>query len=131
MPIDMQWYDSTQRIVWIRFTSPWTWKEFATLHDHGIDMAASVQHRICFLVDMASVRHLPVGLPLSTIYPVLSADHPNTDSYIIVGAHPSVRKTLMILLRVMRLNTRITLVNTLDEGLTIIRERLSALNGNA
>jgi hypothetical protein len=129
MSIEMRWYDSSRRIIWINLAPPWTWKEFAALNDRSIEFVSTVSHRVCYLVDMTDLRHLPPGLPLSAIYPVLSIDHPNTDSYVIVGAQPAIRKTLGILLRVMRLSTHITLVNTIDEGLQVIQTRLSALNG--
>lgn len=129
MSIEMRWYDSSRRIIWINLAPPWTWNEFAALHDRGIELISTVSHRVCYLVDMSQVRHLPPGLPLSSIYPVLNAEHPNVDSYVIVGAQPTIRKTLGILMRVMHLSTEITLTNTLDESLQVIQSRLSALNG--
>jgi len=131
MPIEMQWYDSSRRIIWTRLTPPWTWAEFARLHDRSTEMMSTVNHRVCYLVDLSDVRHLPPGLPLSSIYPVLKADDPNTDSYVIVGAHPTINKTLTILLRVMRLSTSISMVSTIEEGLQVIQTRLSAANGGS
>jgi hypothetical protein len=131
MPVEMKWYDSSHRIILTRITPPWTWAEFATLHDRGIELISTVNHRVCYLVDLSGVRHLPPGLPLSSIYPVLSVEHPNTDSYVIVGAHPTIHKTLTMLLRVMRLTTQITMVGTMDEGLNVIQARLSAANGGS
>jgi len=131
MPIEIQWYDASHSIIWIRLTSPWTWNEFATLNERSIDMVSTVNHRVCYLVDMSEVRHLPPGLPLSAIYPVLHASHPNSDMYVIVGAQPGIHKTLDLLLRVTRLTTQITLVNTFEDGLQIIQTRLSAFNSGA
>lgn len=130
MPIDIHWYDTSQHIVWIHFTSPWNWDDFAAINERTMDFASSVDHRVCYLVDLTHVRHLPAGLPLSSIYPVLRMSHPNSASYVIIGAKPSVHKTLTILLRVMRLTTHIMFVNTAEEGVQMIQSRLAALNSS-
>jgi hypothetical protein len=128
MPIEIRWYDTSQHIIWLRFTPPWTWDEFATINERTLQMISSVDHRVCYLADLTHVRHLPAGLPLSAIYPVLKTHHPNSSSYVIIGAKPSIHKTLTILLRVMRLSTHIMFVNTAEEGVQMIQSRLSALN---
>lgn len=128
MPIEIRWYDSSRHIIWLHFTLPWTWNEFAAINERTLDYVSSVDHRVCYLVDLTNVRHLPPGLPLSSIYPVLKTHHPNSASYVIIGAKPSIHKTLTILLRVMRLTTHIIFVNTAEEGVQMIHSRLSALN---
>jgi hypothetical protein len=128
MPIDIHWYDTSHSIIWLRFTSPWNWNEFAAIHDRTMEFVSSVDHRVCYLIDLSNVRYLPPGLPLSSIYPVLRVSHPNSLSYVIIGAKPSIHKTLAILLRVMRLNTHILFVNTVEEGEQLIQSRLAALN---
>jgi hypothetical protein len=128
MPIDIRWYDTSQHIIWLQFSSPWTWDDFAAINDRSMAFVSSVNHRVCYLVDLTNVRHLPPGLPLSSIYPVLRINHPNSASYVIIGAKPSIHKTLTILLRVMRLTTHIMFVNTPEEGVQMIQSRLAALN---
>lgn len=128
MPIEIHWYDSSQHILWIHFTSPWNWNEFAAIHERTVDFVSSVDHRICYLIDLTHIRHLPPGLPLSSIYPVLKTNHPNSSSYVIIGARPTIHKTLTILLRVMRLPTHVMFVSTAEEGVQLIQSRLAALN---
>ena len=128
MPIDIRWYDTSHSIIWLQFSSPWNWHDFAAIHERTMDFVSSVNHRVCYLIDLTNVRHLPPGLPLSSIYPVLRVSHPNSVSYVIIGAKPSIHKTLTILLRVMRLSTHIMFVNTTEEGVQMIQSRLSALN---
>src|SRR5689334_105327 len=111
MPIDIHWYDTSQHILSVQFTSPWNWNEFAAIHQRTSEFVSSVDHHVFYLADLTHVRHLPAGLPLSSIYPVLNVTHPNSASYVIVGAKPSIHKTLTILLRVMRLSTHIMFVN--------------------
>jgi hypothetical protein len=128
MPIDMSWYDDAQRIVYIRILPPWTWVEFSALQERSVEMIDRLPYRICYMVDLTQVLHLPMGLPLTAIYPVLEASHRNSDAFVIVGAKPSVEKILRTLLRATRLSTHITLVGTLDEGLHVIAARRDEIN---
>lgn len=128
MGIELFWHDDTRTIITVAMRPPWTWAEFATLNQRSIDMIDGLPHRVCYLVDLREVRFLPPGLPLSLIYPVLEAGHANSDSYVIVGAAPTVERVLHILLKTMRLSTRIKLVATMDEGLAVVRERLAIIN---
>ena len=47
-------------------------------------LASSVDHKVCYLVDMSQTREVPIGL-LSRLKEAVSFDQPNSDLVVIVA----------------------------------------------
>lgn len=128
MGIDIQWYDDQHKIVLIRFDEHWTWQDFYALDPRSQGFLNSVQHEICYIVDLSQTRKLPQGVSLRDVRQVLEFRHPLSDWVILVGISPYLRAILSAVLSAMSdLDTTFIYARHLDEALDLARQRLATL----
>ena len=69
------------------FDSDWTWDDLYALDTPLDQMALTVTHKVCYIVDMTRPRHFPTGISPQKVRSVLRFNNDNTDMVVIVGSN--------------------------------------------
>jgi|FLYN01.1.fsa_nt_gi hypothetical protein len=90
MAVSVSWDDEGRTIIYMLFEGNWTWEEFHPVFAENLKMLDSVDHKVCFIVDMLKAKTLPSGA-LTKVKQVADVNHPNGGLTVYVGANPLLR----------------------------------------
>lgn len=128
MPIDVRWRDDKRRVILVQMSGTWTLNEFYEIDTRSIALEDTVNHKVCFLVDMRGTNFVPKGMSLDRTRKVLQSHHPNTDITVIVGVSTLPRIMLDTFLKAGRVSTQYMLCATIEEADEVLARRLAELD---
>lgn len=123
MPIEVNWFNDSQSVVYLAVSDPWTWNDFFSASRQAALLTQQVRHEVCFLADFTYAKQFPHGVSLQRIRTIFDFKHPNSGVLVSFGVSPFMRVMLnTVLSAVGRVDTRAMTVNTLDDALGVIAE---------
>jgi len=121
MPIQLQWFDAQQTILYYTFETPWTWAEFAKIDAPTWEFIARSDDRIDMIIDYSNVERFPIG-----IKDIMNIAGENTTTdreglVISVGGPVYIKILFTVFKRVYPQSVKpYRQVNTLDEAVALI-----------
>lgn len=127
MPAAIRWYSEGEAILFMTFTSPWTWEDADTVIGEATRLTERVSHRVDLLVDLSQIMPLPADMPLTNLYRLLNKYPPpaNSGHAVFVGGSKvitMVGETILKIFGDYPSRGRIVLADSMEEGLTLIRK---------
>lgn len=121
MPIELFWGNSEQTVLYAQFGETWTLEEFHTLIDEMYEMISAARHTVHIINDFSRSRSSPNRL-LSLGPHIERRKAINTGIHIIIGATAFLKSMIHAAQRMYLTDSRIYLVNSVDEAYQIIQE---------
>ncbi len=121
MPIEVNWFNDSQSVVYLAVSDPWTWDDFFSASRQAALLTQQVQQEVCFLADFTHSKQFPRGISLHRIRTILDFKHRNSGVLVSFGVSPFMRVMLnTVLSAVGRVNANAVIVNTLEDALGVI-----------
>jgi hypothetical protein len=129
MSVEVVWDDAEKNIVRMIFSRQWTWEELYQSNPITDAMAASVDHKIGFLIDMCQTRDFPAGVSASKVKEAIRFTHPNSAIAVMVGNSMFVQMMVTSLVRVLGRRDDFLFAEDIDQARALIANHLQKLNG--
>ena len=123
MAISAHWADDTQRLLWCKFESGWTWDDFYRIVASGQKQIARMPHHVNIVAHMLGTT-LPGRAPFSTIEASLLASPPNIGVVIIITEQNFVRYMFRLAQKLYDIDNTIFIVPTVKAASEILHRQI-------
>ncbi len=130
MPIEVNWLDNSQSVIYMIVSDPWTWNDFFTASRQALTLAQNTTHEVHFVADFTNAKQFPRGISLQRIRNVLDFKHPNLGILTIFGANPFMRVMLnTVLTAIGKVHAGAIVVETLEDALQVVEKHRAVAHG--
>jgi len=130
MSVEAVWDNPEKTIVRLIFSPQWSWEELYQSNPITDEMAASVDHRIGFLIDMRQTREFPAGVSAARVKEAIQFSHPNSSIAVVVGNSMFVQMMVTSLVRTLGRREDFAFVEDIDQARALIAEHLRNTAGS-
>jgi hypothetical protein len=130
MPIEVNWFNDSHSVIYMRVSDPWTWDDFFAASRQASTLARSVSHEVSYMVDFTHAKQFPRGLSLQRVRAILDFKQSNSGVLVSFGVNPFMRVMLnTVLTAVGRVRANTVIVNTLEDALQVVDDYRAAAQG--
>ena len=123
MPINIQWFDDTKRIILWKIEGQWTLDELHQAYSDGnLLCAQEPQNIINALIDMTATKAIPSNI-FSALTTRVRTEMPNYDMAVIVSTSAMIKGFINVINTVPALRGQFVVVPTLEAALAYIEKR--------
>jgi len=130
MPIEVNWFNDSRSVIYMRVSDPWTWDDFFAASRQASTLAQSVSHEVSYMADFTYAKQFPRGLSLQRVRAILDFKQSNSGVLVSFGVSPFMRVMLnTVLTAVGRVRANAVIVDTLEDALQVVDYYRAATQG--
>ena len=122
MSLTVTWDADAQHTILVTLDPSWTWNDIYGMNPLTDALASSVDHKVCYLVDMSQTREVPIGFSPSRFKEAVSFDQPNSDLVVIVAPSLFVHTMINTIVKAVGRRDDMVFAESMDQA----RERIAA-----
>ena len=127
MPISIQWYDDSKRVVLWDFDGAWTLEQLHAIYTESHNMCMTVpENKVIALLDLThSASVIPPNI-FSALSTRRRTQAPNFDMIVVVSSSSLIKVFVNIMMTMPALHDQFALYDTYEDALAFIHQRQSA-----